>query len=79
MNHRRGREAEIVERLDAAGTDIENLTRSIYTDVPAGLLPAAARNVFAHLIDLHRRGVVEADPTLGRDAHYYLKAHQTQP
>ena len=34
---------------------IPELTRRVYTDTPAALLPAAERNVLAHLIDLERK------------------------
>jgi hydroxyacylglutathione hydrolase len=68
--HRQSREAEILHHLDAApdGLSIPTLTRLIYTDAPKGLMAAAARNVFAHLIDLHSRARVQADPTLSLTA-----------
>lgn len=56
--HRRGREAEILAALDSIGTDIPALTRRIYSDVSPSLLPAAERNVFAHLVDLLERNLV---------------------
>ncbi|MCG6904452.1 MAG: MBL fold metallo-hydrolase, partial [Rhodobacter sp.] len=62
--HRNRREAEILAHLDGAGTDIATLTRTIYHDVPVALLPAAERNVFAHLIDLHAKQRVQAEPHL---------------
>ena len=49
-----GREAQIMAALGAQGpATAEALARRIYTDVSPTLLPAAARNVLAHLIDLH--------------------------
>ncbi|MEY8838856.1 MBL fold metallo-hydrolase, partial [Cribrihabitans sp. XS_ASV171] len=42
--------------------------RRIYTDTPASLLPAAERNVFAHLVDLHGRNLVRASPELAVEA-----------
>lgn len=56
--HRRARERQLLDALAAAPADAATLTRAIYTDTPPALLPAAARNVFAHLIDLWQRGLV---------------------
>ncbi|WP_233192814.1 MBL fold metallo-hydrolase [Acidimangrovimonas sediminis] len=61
--HRLGREAEILAALSAGPATIEALTRAIYTDVPTALLPAAARNVFAHIVDLIERNEIEAKGT----------------
>lgn len=58
--HRRGREAQILARLAQAAAPIPALTRAIYTDIPAALLPAAERNVLAHLIDLQQRSLAQA-------------------
>lgn len=69
--HRNRREAEILARLVGSGVGIPDLTRAIYTDIPAPLLAAAERNVFAHLIDLYQRDRVTADPGLGFSARFY--------
>lgn len=61
LAHRRQREAQIRAALGAAPGTPADLARRIYTDTPAALLGAAARNVLAHLIDLHRRGLVACD------------------
>ncbi|QTN35664.1 MBL fold metallo-hydrolase [Cognatishimia activa] len=61
ITHRKGREKEILETLSKAPDTAEGLARKIYTDVNPALLPAAARNVFAHLVDLTGRGL--AKPT----------------
>ena len=50
--HRRAREAAILQALAAGPADAATLAARIYTDTPAALLPAASRNVLAHLIDL---------------------------
>ena len=71
LAHRRGREAEILDRLDRRGITIPDLTRDIYHDVPAALLPAAERNVFAHLIDLVTTARAQADPHLALTARYF--------
>lgn len=70
--HRRGRETEILGALGAGPADAAALARTIYTDTPPALLPAAERNVFAHLIDLHARGLVAAEPRLAADARFHL-------
>ncbi|MEM7320074.1 MAG: MBL fold metallo-hydrolase [Pseudomonadota bacterium] len=50
--HRRTREAAILDALRETPANAHNLAARIYTDTPPALLPAAARNVFAHLVDL---------------------------
>lgn len=53
--HRRLREAEVLAELNhSAGTAAE-LAARIYRNTPPALLPAATRNVLAHLIDLAER------------------------
>lgn len=60
--HRQGREAQILDRLRQRGpSDAKALAATIYTDIDARLLPAAARNVLAHLIDLHGKSIVTCD------------------
>ncbi len=68
IDHRLGREAEILRALENRPADVAALTRAIYTELPDALLGAAARNVFAHLVDLHERGRVQARPALGPEA-----------
>ncbi|HBS49748.1 MAG TPA: MBL fold metallo-hydrolase [Rhodobacteraceae bacterium] len=68
--HREGREAQILETLSRAPADARDLAARIYTDTPPALLPAAARNVFAHLVDLHQRGRVRALPDLAVGARF---------
>lgn len=63
--HRRAREAAILAGLSEGPADAMSLARAIYRDTPAPLLPAAARNVLAHLIDLAERNLAawEGTPT----------------
>ena len=56
--HREGREAQIRQALATGPATARALAETIYHDTPAALLPAATRNVLAHLIDLYGRGVV---------------------
>lgn len=56
--HRAAREAAILDALRAGPADAAALATSIYVDTPAPLLPAAARNVLAHLIELTEKSRV---------------------
>jgi glyoxylase-like metal-dependent hydrolase (beta-lactamase superfamily II) len=68
--HRAAREAAILEALARAPSTPEELARQIYVELPANLLGAARRNIFAHLIDLFERNVVTADPDLSGAARF---------
>lgn len=69
--HRRARETQILDALGAGPEQAVALARRIYTDIPPPLLPAAARNVLAHLIDLARRGLVSAEGGLSERARFH--------
>lgn len=72
--HRRGREAQILAALDALGqADAETLARAIYTDVAAALIPAATRNVLAHLIDLTERNTIACAGPVTAAARFVLR------
>lgn len=73
-NHRKSREADLLAALSSTPQTIETLTQAIYTEIPDALLPAAARNVFAHLIDLVTREQVQAIPDLAHTAHFALRS-----
>lgn len=66
--HRLDREAQIVGALAAGPATASQIAHRVYTEIPPALLPAAARNVLAHLIDLSERNLVAAEPTLAWDA-----------
>lgn len=68
--HREAREGAILNALTATPRTIPEITRSVYSDIPETMLPAAERNVFAHLIDLVERNEVTATPCLARHAGY---------
>ena len=63
IKHRRTREAAILAALRAHGpATAATLASRIYTDTPTQLLPAATRNVLAHLIDLTARSLTLPAP-----------------
>ena len=63
--HRRGRERQILEALDAGPATVRQLVSRLYALVDRRLHPAAAHSVLAHLLDLYRRGVVDLSGELG--------------
>lgn len=63
--HRRMREAEVLAALSIAPATPATLTRLIYHSTPPALLPAAERNVLAHLIDLAERNAVTCQTSPG--------------
>lgn len=71
--HRRAREAEIVAALARRPANATALARAIYTDITPELMPAAARNVFAHLIDLTERNLATSDREIAFDAPFTLR------
>lgn len=71
--HREDRMAQIIQWLAVGPADVMSLTKRIYADAPPDLHRAAARNVFAHLVDLHGKGRVRADPTLSAKARFTLE------
>lgn len=70
--HRKGREAEILAELGKGPATTAQLARNIYTETPEALLPAAERNVFAHLLDLSNRALVKAQPPLSQQSSFAL-------
>ncbi|MDX8348904.1 MBL fold metallo-hydrolase [Cognatiyoonia sp. IB215446] len=71
VRHRLARQAQILDQLGSNDLTVSALTRRIYADVAPTLLPAAERNVFAHLVDLTERGIIAAHPALAITATYY--------
>ena len=70
IDHRKTRETQILAAMNDTPATVTALTRTIYTDTPPPLLPAAERNVFAHLIDLCQRGIIQAEGKLALDAGF---------
>ncbi len=72
VSHRLKREAQIIAALSQGHATVPELTATIYADTAPALHPAGARNVLAHLIDLHSRNIVCARPDLGVGATFAL-------
>lgn len=60
VSHRRQREAAILHALDHGPLTAMAITERVYHDTPKHLIPAACRNVFAHLVDLHQKKIIMA-------------------
>jgi glyoxylase-like metal-dependent hydrolase (beta-lactamase superfamily II) len=60
QGHRAQREAQILAALAHGPASAATLAQAIYTDLAPALLPAAAQNVLAHLIELASAGRVMA-------------------
>ena len=72
VDHRLAREASILAALASGPADAATLARRVYTDTPQHLLPAATRNVLAHLIDLSGKTRVTQDGRLTADSVFRL-------
>lgn len=70
--HRETRTRQILEALRAGPAPLKLLSRAIYTETPPALLPAADRNVFAHLIEMTQQSLVRATPELHSEALFSL-------
>lgn len=66
-DNRRAREAQILSALSHHAGSATDLAQRIYTDIDPRLLPAATRNVLAHLIDLHHKRQVSQSGPLTAD------------
>lgn len=73
ISHRQSRETAILAQLRNGPCDAANLAQAIYTDTPPALLPAATRNVLAHLIDLMGKNQVSPLETLSPDSRFQLQ------
>lgn len=70
IGHRKMRESQILDELKELSLTATKLTKAIYTDVDQSLIPAAARNVFAHLIDLGERNLVTKPENLSFSSEF---------
>lgn len=72
LRHRRGRESSILQALTEGPATAATLAQRIYTDTPSALLPAAERNVLAHLIDLYGKSIVQSKGELSSSVKFRL-------
>ncbi|NRA99251.1 MAG: MBL fold metallo-hydrolase [Rhodobacteraceae bacterium] len=70
--HRAERTHQILEALKSGPQTADDLTNRIYSDTPTTLLPAAKRNVLAHLIDLVDKNTVAHTEALSADTQFHL-------
>lgn len=68
--HREAREAQIREALQDGPATAADLARRIYAELDPALLPAAERNVLAHLIDLTTRALAAPEGPLTARARF---------
>ena len=59
ISHRLDREEQIISTIKNTQMTAIEITKIVYTEIDHRLIPAATRNVFAHLIDLKERGIIE--------------------
>jgi glyoxylase-like metal-dependent hydrolase (beta-lactamase superfamily II) len=57
--HRRARERQVLDRIEAGEGRIAAIVADLYREVDPRLHPAAERSVLAHLLDLEARGLVQ--------------------
>ena len=60
IGHRLQRERQILRLLESGPRDIPDIVANAYPGLDQRLVPAAGGSVLAHLVDLERRGLVEA-------------------
>jgi len=58
IGHRKQRERQILQQIEAGYPRIADMVPQMYKGVDKRLWPAAGRSVHAHLIDLEQRGKV---------------------
>ena len=61
MGHRMQRERQILKLVGEQPRDILDIVANAYPGLDARLVTAAGGSVFAHLLDLERRGLVQSD------------------
>lgn len=71
IGHRLSRRQAILRALSDGAADANGLTQQIYVDVAPALIPAAERNVFAHLIELVQSGDARHDGPLSLTCSFH--------
>ncbi|TCP42870.1 MBL fold metallo-hydrolase [Rhodovulum marinum] len=69
--HRRARGAQILAALAAGPATPGQIARTVYADTPAALLPAATRNVLAHLIELADKSLATPEGEISAQARWH--------
>ena len=72
VQHRRARESAILNVLRAGPATAVDVAAAVYTDVAPELVPAATRNVLAHLIDLCEKGLGACEGPISVGATFHL-------
>jgi glyoxylase-like metal-dependent hydrolase (beta-lactamase superfamily II) len=73
LKHRKSREAQILDHLSHSSATASQIAKTIYTDVNPRLLPAATRNVLAHLVDLYTRDFATSEGPLSQHSTFHKK------
>ena len=73
IDHRRSREAQILEALSDRAQTADELVQILYSDINRHLWPAAKRNIIAHLIDLTSQNCVEPIGKLDINAAFQIR------
>ncbi|MCP4903611.1 MAG: beta-lactamase-like protein 2 [bacterium] len=60
LDHRRARERQVLEALEAGDREAPKMVQRIYVGYPESLLAAAAQSVTSHLKKLEREGIVRS-------------------
>jgi len=76
IRHRENREAEILDCIEQGLDRIAQMVPVMYADVPNILHPAAARSVFAHVIDMVERGLLACESMPSLDVSYAIGARK---
>lgn len=71
--HRATRAEQIRAALANESQVIPALAALLYAETPHHLHPAAERNIFAHLIEMHEKSLIFADPELSPTAKFALR------
>jgi glyoxylase-like metal-dependent hydrolase (beta-lactamase superfamily II) len=73
IEHRREREAQILDCLGRGSLQIKDMVPIMYAQTPVFLHGAAARSVLAHMLHLLELGTVTCEGEPGLAARYHLK------
>lgn len=70
IEHRKAREAAILEQIKAGNGAIPSIVEALYQETPRALFPAAALSVFAHVTDMVSRNLIKSDHGVELNAFY---------